>query len=320
MAELGKLRRIDAREVWKHEAHDFTPWLKEHIGLLGEALGMDLDLVEAEVPVGPFSADLVGKDLSSDRWVVIENQLEATDHSHLGQLLTYGAGTEAGVFVWIAPEFREEHRAAMDWLNEHSGEESLFFGVVIELLAVDDSKPAPNFRLVSIPNEWQKTTRSTRSTPTKRGSAYQEFFQGVLEDFKAKFPGETNVSRPSKDSWQSLGSGRPGLGYYTWAFTVDKTFRVELYIDSGDAEANASYFEQFFSHKEAIESAVGEPLDWDVLEGRRACRISLCYSKSPISVLDDELALAPLTKWAVETMKHMRDGFRPFIEGLEMNG
>src|SRR3972149_9012953 len=111
MQELGKLQRIDAREVWKHEAQEFTPWLKENISLLGAALGLDLDLVEAEVRVGPFAADLVAKDASSDRWVVIENQLAPTDHGHLGQLLTYGAGTEASVFVWISPDFREEHRA-----------------------------------------------------------------------------------------------------------------------------------------------------------------------------------------------------------------
>jgi hypothetical protein len=114
--ELGTLRRIDARSVWFNEARDFTPWLRDHISLLGAALGMDLDLVESEVRVGPFAADLVAKDVSSDRIVVIENQLEPTDHGHLGQILTYGAGTGASVFVWISPEFREEHRAALDWL------------------------------------------------------------------------------------------------------------------------------------------------------------------------------------------------------------
>ena len=315
MAELGKLTRIDAREVWSHEAHDFTPWLHENIELLGEALGLDLDLGESEVRVGRFAADLVAKDVSNDRWVVIENQLAPTDHSHLGQLLTYGAGTEATVFVWIAPEFRDEHRAALDWLNEHSDEDSLFFDVVVELLAVDDSLPAPNFRLVSFPNEWQKSTRSTRHPTSEKGAAYQEFFAGVLQAFKGRFPGETNVSKASHDSWLSMSVGRSGLST-GWAFTIDKRFRVELYIDTGDVDINDSYFKQFDSQKAVIESAVGQTLDWDSLKGKRACRISLYHADSPLSVLDDSETLARLEEWAVGEMKKLRDALRPHIQEL----
>jgi hypothetical protein len=162
--ELGTLKRIEAREIWIDEARDFTPWLKENIGVLGSVLGMDLDLVDSEVAVGPFSCDLMAKDVSGDRWVVIENQLEQTDHSHLGQLLTYGAGREASVFVWISPRFRDEHRAAVDWLNEQSGERALFFGVEIEVVVIDDApKAAPNFKIVSSPNKWTIVQRANTS-------------------------------------------------------------------------------------------------------------------------------------------------------------
>ena len=241
--ELGILRRIDAREVWTHEALDFTPWLKEHIGLLGTVLGMDLDLVESEVPVGAFAADLVAKDVSSDHWVVIENQLEPTDHSHLGQLLTYGASKDAGVFVWISPDFREEHRAAMDWLNEHSDEDSLFFGVEVELVAVDDSRPAPNFKLVSSPNEWRKGGRGVARPPSERGAAYASYFSSLLADFKARYPGETNVSKAAPQNWLPLSVGRSGVAT-NWAFSGDRRFRIELYIDAGDQTLNKSYFDQ----------------------------------------------------------------------------
>lgn len=318
MRELGTLRRIDAREVWKHEALEFTPWLKENITLLGSALGLDLDLVESEVPVGPFSADLVAKDVSNDRWVVIENQLAPTDHSHLGQLLTYGAGTEqVSVFVWISPEFREEHRAALDWLNEHSDEDSLFFGIVIELLAVDDSKPAPNFRLVSFPNEWRKRSPRARGPVSQKGAAYAQFFEELLGDFKQRFPGETNVSKTLPESWLELSIGKSGV-VAGWAFTGDKRFRVELYIDTGNRIVNASYFQQLADRRQEIESRLGHELDWDPLEGKQGCRISSYYSRQPISIGDDGPDLAELHSWAVDEMKGLRDAFRPFVKGLQI--
>lgn len=312
MEELGKLRRLDARKVWTHEARDFTPWLKENISLLGEALGLDLDLVEAEVPVGPFAADLVAKDVSNDRWVVIENQLEATDHGHLGQLLTYGAGTEAAVFVWISPQFREEHRAALDWLNEHTDEGSLFFGVVLELLAVDDSLPAPNFRLVSFPNAWRKSGGSTPKAVSKKGAAYAQFFADVLAVFKERYPGETNASKASADSWLGIGIGRTGL-YTAWAFTIDRRFRVELYIDFGSASASRTFFDRQREDSQNIESELGHPFEWEDLEGKQACRISSYYPQSPISVLDDDSIIDPLKEWAVEEMKRLRGVLGPRV-------
>ncbi len=320
MRELGTIKRIDAREVWKHEALEFTPWLKENITLLGSALGLDLDLVESEVPVGPFSADLVAKDVSNDRWVVIENQLAPTDHSHLGQLLTYGASTkQVSVFIWISPEFREEHRAALDWLNEHSDESSLFFAIVIELLAVDDSKPAPNFRLVSFPNDWSKGGGGIRGRVSEKGAAYAEFFSELLAAFKERFPGETNVSKASSQNWLSMSIGRAGLST-GWAFTADRRFRAELYIDAGTRAVNDFYFEQLEQNKKQVESQIEHALDWDPLEGSRGCRISSYYPTSPVSVLDEDSQLEPLKAWAVDEMKSLRDLFRPLIRSLQDEG
>lgn len=315
MQELGELKRIDARQVWKHEALEFTPWLRERIALLGNAIGLDLDLVEAEVAVGPFSADLVAKDVSNDRLVVIENQLEPTDHSHLGQLLTYGAGIGASVFVWVTPEFRDEHRAAIDWLNEHSDDESLFFGVVVELLAVDDSKPAPNFRLVSFPNDVTKGPSSVRSPLSPKGAAYAEFFGALLNMYKERFPGETNVSKASPQSWLSLSFGRAGLST-GWAFTGDKRFRCEFYIDIGDAPENEAFFDELVSRREQIEAQLDHALDWDKLEGRRACRVSSYYHQSPITVMSDEQELKELGEWGTDEMRRLRDVLKPFVHGL----
>jgi hypothetical protein len=162
---LGRLERLDAREVWQHEARDFTPWLLAHAEALAEALGVDIELHEREVGVGDFNVDVVGRVVGSDRVIMVENQLAATDHTHLGQLLTYAAGLEAAYIVWVTPQFRDEHRRALDWLNEVTREGISFFGVELELLCIVEpsgnrSAPAPHFKVVAQPNDWQKLART----------------------------------------------------------------------------------------------------------------------------------------------------------------
>ena len=152
---LAKIERVDLREAWPNEARDFTPWLAENIAELGEALGMDLELQEREAAVGGYSLDVLATDLNQNRPVIIENQLETTNHTHLGQLLTYAAGYDANVIVWLTREFRDEHRQALDWLNQRTGEDTQFFGVVVELLRIGNSPYAPYFKLVATPNKWR---------------------------------------------------------------------------------------------------------------------------------------------------------------------
>ena len=165
--EFSTIQNVDLREVWSNEATDFTPWLAENITKLGDTLGLELELQSREAPVGSYSLDLLVHDLGRDRPVIIENQLEATNHTHLGQLLTYASGYDAHVAVWIAKEFKDEHRQALDWLNQRSDENTEFFGVVIEIWKIDDSRPAPHFKLVATPNNWRKgkvTTKQERAT------------------------------------------------------------------------------------------------------------------------------------------------------------
>jgi hypothetical protein len=155
---LGVLERVSARAGWPHEAHEFTPWLAENVGLLGEALGLALELQAREHKVGRYSLDLLLSD-SAERTVIVENQFGQTDHDHLGKLLTYCAGTEADVVIWIAERLNEEHVAVLDWLNENTRAGVGFFGVELELLRIDSSPLAPNFRVVSQPNDWAKRVR-----------------------------------------------------------------------------------------------------------------------------------------------------------------
>ncbi len=155
---LAKIERVDLREAWPNEARDFTPWLADNLSELGEALGMDLELQQREASVGGYSLDILATDRNQNRPVIIENQLEVTTHTHLGQLLTYAAGYDANVIVWLTREFRDDHRQTLDWLNQRTGEDTRFFGVVVELLRIDDSRLAPQFRTVATPNGWRKET------------------------------------------------------------------------------------------------------------------------------------------------------------------
>lgn len=309
--ELGALTEVDLRRVWNDEARDFTPWLKENIDRLNEALGLDIEITEREGPVGSFAVDLVGQDLSSGRTVIIENQLEPTDHAHLGQLLTYAAGREAKIVIWISPQFREEHRQALDWLNANTGEDQAFFGVEIKLVRIDNSRPAPLFRLVSQPNEWQKTVASPKAI-SSRAEAYQVFWQRLLEKLKERAPGLTNAQKGLPQNWYNIGAGRSGFAYGA-AFKQKGRFGVELCIDVGEKEKNKQFFDQFYKEKDRIEQELGMPLNWDRLDDARLSRVGT-YREGTID--SSETELDELRDWAVSTLIKFRDVFGKRIRAL----
>ena len=168
---------------------NFTPWLvEEDMDLIGKVLGLDLETVGSEQAVGDFAVDILARDLGRNRRVIIENQLEEIDHKHLGQLITYAAGLDAGTVVWVSREFREEHRQALDWLNRGGGGSTEFFGVVVELLQVDDSKPAVNLRLIASPNNWSRRAapNTTAEDPSGKYARYQQFFQRLIDELREK--------------------------------------------------------------------------------------------------------------------------------------
>ena len=216
MADLARIEKVDLRTIWEHEAQDFTPWLAENLSQLGQELGMDLELQEREAPVGRYSLDLLAHDLGSNRPVIIENQLEGTNHDHLGKLLTYTSGYNANVVVWIAREFRDEHRQALDWLNQRTDENTEFFGVVVELWRIDNSRPAVKFNPVSTPNEWRKGNvnpiPSGNPNLSERRERYQIFFQGLIDTLREdhKFTG-ARKGRPQ--NWYNFASGNSGISY-----------------------------------------------------------------------------------------------------------
>jgi hypothetical protein len=207
--QLGQIERIDPRDIWNSEPYDFTPWLRENISELGKALGLEIDVeVQREVAVGLFSADLLGTDVGTSAGILVENQLAQTDHSHLGQVLTYAAGLGTDIVVWVSTKVREEHRQALTWLNERTHEDVLFFGVEIEVLRIGGSLPAPHFNVVVAPNEWQKSKSrgaagASATQPTERGEKYRTFWQGLLEEILTREPGATTASpeRAPRQNW-----------------------------------------------------------------------------------------------------------------------
>ncbi|MFQ5775944.1 MAG: DUF4268 domain-containing protein, partial [Kiloniellaceae bacterium] len=248
--------------------------MAEHLSKLGEALGLDLELVEREGAVGDFSADIVARDLGRGDLVVIENQLEGTDHSHLGQLLTYAAGLDAGVIVWLSRDFREEHRQAIDWLNRNTATAVHFFGVVIELLKVDESRPAVNFRPVAFPNDWSRKAQSRPGSGEISGkqALYQEFFQRLIDDLRDNHS-FTNAKGGQPQNGYTFASGTRGFSYVL-DFVAGNRVRAGLYIDTGVEMRNKSVFDQLRDRKDELEEAFGESLIWEPLETRRACRIA----------------------------------------------
>ena len=304
MQELGQLKRVDVREIWPNEATDFTPWLAENISFLGNALGMELEVEDLEASVGDFSLDLQARDLGRNLPVIIENQLTDTDHDHLGKLLTYAAGFDAGVVIWIAKSIREEHRQTLDWLNQRTSENTEFFGVVVQVLKIGDSKPAVDFRMVAFPNEWRKGGTVTSISP--KMEAYRAFFQPLIDTLREQYS-YTNAKVAQPKSWYVFASGLSGIRYAT-SFALGGKIRTEIYIDRGDGDINKEIFDRLHEHKQAIHEELGEHLEWERLDDKQASRIAVYRDGS---IEDDDATLEELRNWAVDRLLKFKEVFGP---------
>ena len=320
MGDIGALSPVSVREVWAGESRDFTPWLAENADRLGEALGMDLIHEQTEAPVGRYSADLVFRDASTDGLIVVENMFGATDHDHLGKLITYAAGLEASYAVLLAPEFREEHRSALNWLNSISADDFGFFGVVLEAWRIGDSLPAPRLRVDVKPDSWGRSVRAARvnSEANERERTYQRFWDEFLPAFRDRYPDWTRTMAPSKRGYMSFPSSRSNLLRYSAAFCRSEgsyRLRAEAYIDTGDAGTTKAAFDDLHRRKEQMEKAVGEDLEWDRMDDKRGARISI-YFPHEIRVSEEE-RWPDARSWLVEAMGRMRDAFNPVLQELQ---
>lgn len=280
MGILGQLESIELRSVWRRESEHFTSWLAEgaNLSLLGQTLGLSLELEAQEQEVGPFRADLLCKDTGSGSWVIIENQLERTDHTHLGQLITYAAGLQAATIIWISARFTEEHRAALDWLNEITAENFNFFGVEIELWRIGVSPIAPKFNVVSKPNDWSKSVRQGASsvdlTPNRQLQlAFWTGFQSYLREHST-----VRASRAQPQGWIPHAIGRTGFTLISIASLYDSAadsydrgeLRVELVVNHREAKA---FFASLERSRTKIEQEIAVPVTWHNPKSSRQAKV-----------------------------------------------
>ena len=310
---LSKLERVPLREAWKHEANDFTPWMaeEENLNTLADALGLsELALVATEHWVGEFKLDILCT--SGEEQVIIENQLEKTNHTHLGQILTYAAGTGARKVIWVAESFRPEHVAALDFLNQNTTDDLNFFAVEVELWRIGDSPMAPKFEVVAKPNEWVKTGReqakaAASTTPTKQ---LQLKLWHALIDALLKAAPHIRPQTPRAQHWLNIAIGRAGFRLVPTANQKDDRLGVELYIDHADSK---KLFEALFSQKTLVEQQLGFELDWQQLPDAHACRIATWCPNSP---LEDEASWPQYVDWFVERLLKMNSVLRPLVQRL----
>lgn len=304
VSTLGRLSVVSPREVWRDEARDFTPWLLDNVDVLSELLGMNLVLEVAEHPVGNFRLDLKGKDEDTDQVVIVENQLEVSNHEHLGQILTYAAGTDPTTIVWIATGFREEHRQAMEWLNNRTDENTRFFAVEIEVVRIGDSAPAPAFKLVAQPNDWAKTVKAATSRNgggTTREQAYWQFWERFRNRVLAEHPGWTKSAGSTKSSWFQMSAGAPGVNWVS-TFSV-RGLAVQLTFEDSNRDLNQNRFEELRERRTEFEASYGGPLEWEQRDGLKSTRVSAITL--PCNVIETE-NWDSWIDWLIQTGAKMR--------------
>ena len=314
-SKLGKLISINPRSYWENEASDFTPWLakEENLELLGETIGIELELESVEKDVGPYRADIVCRDTATDTLVLVENQLERTDHKHLGQVLMYGAGLNAVTIVWIADQFTDEHRATLDWLNEITGEDINFFGLEIELWKIGESPPAPKFNVVSMPNDWIKfgsgiSKSEKKITPVKQLQLeyWQTFRQYILANSSIIKP-----RKPRPQHWYNFAIGRSKFRLQAFANTKDKRIGFELVLTGSYAKP---HYYLLVEQKDEIEAELGFPLNWRELPTKKESRVTL---RKPDTDPKRKSEWPEQHKWMLENLELLYKVFSQQISELD---
>lgn len=257
---LSKLTKVDLREVWGHEALDFTNWLaqKENLDVLSEEIGVNIKLVKTEANVGRFSVDILAEEESTGRKIIIENQLEDTNHDHLGKIITYAAGYDAEIVVWIVRDAREEHQKAVDWLNEHTDEKIGFFLLKLELWQIEGSNPAPKFEILASPNEWAKIikTGSAGDSLTNTKLLQLEFWT-KFKDYVQKHDTKIRLQTPRPQHWYDVSMGTSEAHIDLMTNSRDNLLGCGIYISK-----NKPLFNFLRERQVEIEKEIGEKLDW----------------------------------------------------------
>lgn len=306
--KIGKLTEVDVRDLWKHEQYDFSNWLakEENIKLLDDEIGLTLMDINKEVYIGSYRCDLVAKDETTGQIVIIENQLEATNHDHLGKIITYAAGLDAKTIVWIVKEAREEHKAAIEWLNNNSSEEIGFFLIELHAYKINDSLPAPMFKVVEKPNNFTKTSKQNYSdkelnrSQNERLMFWEEFNTVIVAKGKP-----FSVRKPTTDHWYDVAIGMSEAHLAINLVNKENKIVLELYILD-----NKNLFDHIYEDKEKIENTLQMSFSWERLDGKKASRI-----KHDVLGLDfsDHSNYPQLMDECIEKILKMRDVFKKYL-------
>ena len=305
---IGKLEEVDIRELWKHEQYDFSEWLskKENIENLNDILGLTLVDISKETYVGSYRCDLFAKDETTGIKVIIENQLEMSNHDHLGKIITYASGLDAKVVVWIVKEAREEYRSAIEWLNNNTNSNINFFLIEIHAYKIGNSDNAPMFQVIEQPNDFIKNNKSINSNDTMNKSQSQrlEFwnqFNNVLVERGKPF----NVRKSTTDHWYNVAIGTSDARIDITLVNKDSVIGVELYITD-----NKEFFDKLYQRKDEIENDLGFKLDWRRLNNSKASRI-VTFIKG--LNFDDHSNYNELINKTIDLAVLMRDTFKKYI-------
>lgn len=306
MTNLGRMEKIpDLRDIWPREARDFSNWLAqdENLALLSETLGIDMVLEERESPVGDFNVDLYAIEENTGRKIIIENQLEDTNHDHLGKIITYASGKGAEIIVWIVKHAREEHQQAIAWLNQHTDEKIGFFLLEIELWKINDSLPAPKFNIVERPNEWAKVdpTDTTKMLQLQFWQAFSTYVENVQRDNKI-----FSLRKPRPQNWYDLRVGNGGVHIFLRISALKKYVGAGIYISN-----HKEIYENFAVNRETIENELGTPLTWS--EGAKNCSI-LAKINADVQIIDNEANWKKYFIWLYEMAVKLKEIIQKYGE------
>ena len=303
--KLGRIEQVSLREIWKHEATNFTKWLAkpENLDLLSEEIDIELSLIDTEYNVGRFNVDIFAEEPSADRKVIIENQLERTDHDHLGKLITYASGLDAEIIVWIVKDVLEEHQQAIDWLNENTDEKINFFAIKMEVWKIGDSAPAPKFHIISRPNNWTKSVKQSVQTSvlTDTKLLQLKFWDGFKEYTEGNGL-NLRLRKTYPQHWYDLSFGRTDCHISLTINSQKKELACEIYIPN-----SKETFKQFFDNKEQIDNQIND-LEWMELPTKKASRIK----KKTKGDFKKEEKWNEYFKWLGKTATEFQDTFNKY--------
>ena len=308
---IGKIKKVPLRELWEKEDKDFTRWLEENIDYLNDILDFDLSILSREEKVGPFKVDLYGEDSSGEK-VIIENQLEKTDHTHLGQVITYLTNLEAKTAIWITGDPKEEHIKAIDWLNETTPDDISFYLIKLEAIKIGESSPAaPLFTIVKRPTQEKKQLGAEKKEYAERHILRRKFWTQFLEEINSKYDFCSNVN-PSTDNWIPVALGMGGVSI---SLVVSRKYaRVEVFINRGDKDENKKIFDFFYDLKDKIEETFGGELTWERMEDNVTSRIK--YQLDGVSI-SEENDWSKMNEFMIDGVERMRRAFKEPVKNLK---